>query len=112
MDFLAQTPDGPYYAVIFSSVRAAADGDGYGAMADRMLELAREQTGFLGVESVRDAAGQGITVSYWQSLEAIRRWGANAEHRLAQAGGRERWYQAYRLRICQVENERWHERGV
>jgi heme-degrading monooxygenase HmoA len=110
MEFLAQTPDGPYYAVIFSSVRAAADGDGYGEMADRMLELARKQPGFLGVETVRDADGNGITVSYWRSLEAIRRWGANAEHRLAQAGGRERWYQAYRLRICRVENERWHER--
>src|SRR5262245_39851924 len=103
MDFLAETPDAPYYAVIFSSVRAAEDGDGYDATAERMLELAREQSGFLGVESVRDAAGAGITVPYWESLEAVRQWGAHAEHRLAQAAGRERWYAAYRLRVCRVE---------
>src|SRR5689334_10777378 len=106
MDFLAETPKAPYYAVIFSSVRAAADGDGYGDMAERMLELAREQPGFLGVESVRDAEGRGITVSYWESLEAVRRWGTHAEHRLAQAAGRERFYAAYRLRVCRVEAER------
>jgi heme-degrading monooxygenase HmoA len=106
MDFLAETPQAPYYVVVFSSVRAAADGDGYGDTADRMLELAREQPGFLGVESVRDAEGRGITVSYWESLEAVRRWGAHAEHRLAQAAGRERWYAAYRLRVCRVEAER------
>jgi heme-degrading monooxygenase HmoA len=70
-----------------------------------MLELARQQPGFLGVESTRDAAGCGITISYWDSLDAIRRWGAHAEHRVAQAGGRERWYVAYRLRIVRVEAE-------
>jgi heme-degrading monooxygenase HmoA len=112
MDFLARTPAGPYYAVVFSSVRAAAADDGYDAMAERMLELARGQPGFLGVESVRDADGCGITVSYWESQEAIRRWGAHAEHRLAQAGGRERWYAKYRLRVCRVEAEWGHERGV
>jgi heme-degrading monooxygenase HmoA len=106
MDFLAETPQAPYYAVVFSSVRAAADSDGYGDMAERMLELARGQPGFLGVESVRDAEGRGITVSYWESLEAVRRWGAHAEHRLAQAAGRERWYAAYRLRVCRVDAER------
>jgi heme-degrading monooxygenase HmoA len=89
-------------------VRSAADGSGYDATAERMLELAREQPGYLGVESVRDADGHGITVSYWSSLESIGRWGAQAEHRLAQAAGRERWYAAYRLRVCRVDAERRH----
>jgi heme-degrading monooxygenase HmoA len=111
MSFLADTPQGHYYSVIFSSVRSADDGDGYGATAERMVELAREQPGFLGVESVRDADGNGITVSYWDSLESIHRWGANAEHRLAQAEGRARWYESYRLRVCRVEGERRHGRG-
>ncbi len=111
MDFPADTPQPPYYAVIFSSVRDAREGDGYGAMAERMVELAREQSGFLGVESVRDAAGHGITVSYWDSLAAIGRWGSHVEHRVAQAGGRERWYRAFRLRICRVESDRQHERN-
>jgi heme-degrading monooxygenase HmoA len=112
MEFLAETPQPPYYAVVFSTLRSAEEGDGYGEMAERMEELAREQPGFLGVESVRGADGCGITVSYWASLEAIGRWGAHVEHRLAQAQGRARWYRAYRLRVCRVEAERRHERGV
>ena len=99
---IAQTPDPPYYAVIFTSVRTD-DADGYGNMADRMVELAHEQPGFLGVESARQELG--ITVSYWESLEAIRNWKQNAEHRIAQQTGRDRWYESYVTRICKVERD-------
>jgi heme-degrading monooxygenase HmoA len=94
----------PYYAVIFSSVRRGQD-DGYDAMADRMLELAKAQPGFLDVESVRDGSGMGITVSCWESLEAIAAWKQNAEHLVAQRLGRERWYEQFTLRVCRVERE-------
>ena len=97
------TPPPPYYAVIFTSLRTPADPAGYEITADRMLELARQQPGFLGVESARGADGLGITVSYWQSEEAIRRWREHAEHRLAQQQGREKWYARFSLRICRVE---------
>ena len=101
---LATTPRPPYYAVIFTSLRA--DGDrGYDQMAARMVELAAQQPGFLGVESVRDAAGLGITVSYWESEDAIRRWKAQAEHRVAQEKGRAQWYAAYQLRVARVERD-------
>jgi heme-degrading monooxygenase HmoA len=96
-------PEPPYYAVIFTSERTAADGAGYAATAGRMEELARGMPGFLGVESARGADGVGITVSYWSSLEAIRAWRDHAEHRLAQEGGRARWYAWFRLRVCRVE---------
>jgi heme-degrading monooxygenase HmoA len=98
----ADTPEPPYYAVIFSSQRAATDA-GYAAMADRMVELAAEQPGYLGIESVRDAGGFGITVSYWASEEAIARWRADAEHRAAQELGRAMWYEHYELRVARVE---------
>ncbi len=98
----ANTPTPPYYyAVIFTSLRTPTD-QGYTETADRMLELARNQPGFLGVESVR--AGLGITVSYWQSLEAIQAWKANAEHRAAQGQART-WYETFRVRVCRVERE-------
>src|SRR5262249_61855993 len=105
MDFPAPPPAPPYYAVIFSTRRTAEDAEGYAVMAERMVELASGQPGFLGIESVRAADGQGITVSYWQSLEAIREWGRHVEHRVAQAAGRARWYETFRLRICRVEQE-------
>ena len=96
------TPAPPYYAVIFTSIRT--DGDaGYGSMAERMVELAREQPGFLGVESARGADGLGITVSYWTTEGAIRNWKANAEHRMAQEIGKKRWYADYQVRVAKVE---------
>lgn len=100
MSDIAQTPEPPYYAVIFTNQRTETD-DGYGVMADRMVELAAEQPGFLGVESVRD--GLGITVSYWESLEAIKHWKQNAEHKEAQRLGHEKWYASFKLRIAKVE---------
>jgi heme-degrading monooxygenase HmoA len=96
------TPEPPYYAVIFTSTRTAID-DGYGAMSERMVELAAQQPGFLGVESARGANGVGITVSYWSSLDAIGAWKANSEHRVAQASGRKKWYAQFEARICRVE---------
>lgn len=100
---LADTPAPPYYAVIFSSQRTPVD-NGYDAMAARMLELAAQQPGYLGVESARDA-GAGITVSYWSSLDAIRAWKANAEHREAQRRGHSEWYSSFRLRVAKVERD-------
>lgn len=101
---IASTPEPPYFVVIFSSQRTAGDA-GYGAMADRMVELASVQPGFLGVESARDAAGFGLTVSYWRDEAAIAAWKAHAEHAEARRLGRERWYGAFQLRICRVERE-------
>lgn len=100
----AKTPAPPYYAVIFSSRRTEGD-NGYSEMAEKMLDLASQQPGFLGVESARATDGFGITVSYWDSEEAIRRWKQNAEHLMAQEKGKRTWYQDYTLRVAKVERE-------
>ncbi|HEY0973922.1 MAG TPA: antibiotic biosynthesis monooxygenase [Solimonas sp.] len=99
----ANTPEPPYYAVIFSSRRVDDDGAAYDRAGMRMVELARQQPGFLGVESARDASGFGITVSYWQSPEAIAAWRTHAEHAVVQRAGRERWYARFALRVVRVE---------
>jgi heme-degrading monooxygenase HmoA len=96
-------PAPPYYAVIFTSQRTDVEA-GYGDMAERMVALAAEQPGYLGVEGARGADGLGITVSYWESLEAIAAWRRHAEHQIARDTGRERWYEQYALRIAKVEH--------
>lgn len=106
---IARTPEPPYYAVIFTSLRTEGD-NGYGHMADRMVELASQQPGYLGVESARE--GLGITVSYWASLEAIAAWKAVAAHQVAQRLGKEKWYSEFRLRVCKVEREYGFTRGT
>ncbi|MCR2805835.1 antibiotic biosynthesis monooxygenase family protein [Paenibacillus soyae] len=104
METGSQVRKTPYYAVIFYSKRTDGD-NGYGSMADRMEELARRQPGFLGVESVRDASGEGITVSYWESLDAISSWKRDEAHQAAQHKGKQEWYKQYKVRICRVERE-------
>ena len=102
MSPFAATPEPPYYAVIFTSRRTPED-DGYGETANRMAELAREMPGYLGIESVRGPDGVGITVSYWASEEAIANWKRHSEHRAAQDGGKNQWYEHYELRVAKVE---------
>lgn len=99
---IVNTPSPPYYAVIFSSLRSQID-EGYGETAGEMVRLAELQTGYLGHESARE--GLGITVSYWASLDAIRNWKQQTDHLLAQRMGREKWYSAYKTRICLVERD-------
>ena len=97
----------PYYAVIFTSQRTEGD-HGYAEMAELMETFAKTQEGFLGIESARDEIG--ITVSYWQSLEAIKNWKQQSEHLIAQKKGRTDWYSYYKVRICKVEREYEFER--
>ena len=101
----AQTPEPPYYAVIFTSTRTP-DGEGYDEMSEKMVAMAAQQPGFLGVESARGEDGLGITVSYWESEEAIANWRSNAEHRVAQSTGREKWYAEFFTRVAKVERAR------
>lgn len=91
-----------YYAVIFTSVRANGD-PGYSVMATKMVELAKIQDGFLGVDSAREDIG--ITVSYWESLETIQKWKVQIDHTLARKIGKEVWYSSYTVRICKVIRE-------
>lgn len=95
-------PSTDCYAVVFTS-QLRGTPDGYEEDAMRMVELASKEPGFLGIESVRGADGVGITVSYWDSLEAIRRWKEHPEHQLVRERGRERYYARYEVRVCRVE---------
>lgn len=104
MSEIAKTPKPPYVAVIFTSIRTPVD-DGYAVTSDEMVAMAARQPGYLGMESVRGPDGYGITVSYWKDAESVRAWKAISEHRVAQRLGREKWYRAYRTRVCTVDRE-------
>lgn len=98
----ANTHPLPYYAVIFTSERTEGD-NGYSDISDKMVDLAKQQEGFLGMESARGE--MGITVSYWKDLESIRKWKMNVDHLQAQNKGRAAWYKNYKVRICLVERD-------
>lgn len=111
MSELAQTPNPPYYAVIFTSVRRQGDEQAYQETAARMLTLAARQPGFLGVDSAR-SEGVGITVSFWRDEDAIKAWKNDLEHSEARRMGREYWYQQYSLRVARVERAYDFKAGV
>lgn len=92
----------PYYAVIFTSVRTNVE-QGYAEMSNLMVDMAKQQEGFLGVESARNEIG--ITVSYWKDLESIKNWKNNVDHLQAQRMGKQKWYKSYKVRIALVERE-------
>jgi len=98
---IAQTPQPPYFAVIFTSIRTEGN-NGYGEMADQVLRLACEQPRFLGFESARQEIG--ISVSYWANLDAIAAWKENITHRQTQCKAKD-WYKIFRVRVCRVERE-------
>lgn len=107
MSSFAKTPNPPYYAVIFCSKRTDGD-NGYSKMSEKMVELASSQPGFLGVESARDLE-MGITVSYWKSLDAIKKWKEHAAHKVAQERGKKDWYESFALRVCKVERDNFFD---
>jgi heme-degrading monooxygenase HmoA len=92
----------PYYAVIFTS-KHYENTQGYTEMADRIETLAKQQDGFLGMDSARNDVG--ITVSYWESLDAIKKWKQQTNHLEAQQKGKTEWYNWYNVKICKVERE-------
>lgn len=98
-----KAPEPPYYAVIFTSTLREDAASGYDDMADAMLALASKQPGYLGFESARGEDGLGITVSYWRDETSIKAWKAVADHRIAQASGKQDWYAWFHVRVAKVE---------
>ncbi|MEY2686911.1 MAG: hypothetical protein RL375_1109 [Pseudomonadota bacterium] len=93
----------PYYVVVFTSQRNGHDRAGYYLMAERMVALATQQPGYLGMHSTRGPNGLGITVSFWRNTDDILAWKKVAEHQAAQQAGQDHWYAGYELQIARVE---------
>lgn len=95
------------YLVVFRNhKRSDIDLAQYDVEADRMLDLASSQPGFLSFKSYAADDDEVIALSEWESEEAARAWGKLAEHRVAQANGRSDYYASYTLFGC--DNPRVH----
>ncbi|CAI5755527.1 unnamed protein product [Candida verbasci] len=101
----AKTPSPPYYMVSFTSTTNSNISSDYEIVADRMVELAKQQPGYLGHESARDASGFGITISFWKDRISISNWKKNCEHQIAQERGKSEFYSHFETRIAKVEHE-------
>lgn len=88
-------------AVVFISQRTSVD-DNYGEINDQLEKLAEGLPGFIKVNSVREASGYGISISYWKSMEDARNWKQIPEHKVAQQAGKDKWYEWYEVQICEM----------
>jgi heme-degrading monooxygenase HmoA len=103
MSRIVKTPQPPYYAVIFTSQRTSNE-RGYAQMAAKMVELAAQQEGYIGIEMAEDQ-NLGVMVSYWETLEAIDAWRQHTLHQVAQSRGKSEWYENFTYRVCKVERD-------
>jgi heme-degrading monooxygenase HmoA len=101
MNRVVDAPTPPYYAVI-APAELREDIRGYPELAAKLVELAKEQPGFLGIES-GSQRGFALAVSYWTSLEAIQAWRLNSRHVIAKQKGMSAWFERYVTRIAKVE---------
>jgi heme-degrading monooxygenase HmoA len=102
MSPIIDTPEPPFYAVIFTATHTD-DTEGYAEKAERMYELASAMPGFIGIEAASMESGGEISVTYWRDEESIREWKADADHLVAQQLGKERWFDSYAIRVAKVE---------
>lgn len=102
---IVNTPKPPYYAVIFTSIHTNKEKEEYDIASARMVELAQNMPGFLGVESLRDKSGFGKTSVYWKDKESIKAWRNHEEHKVVKKRGRAIWYEKYIVRIAKVEKD-------
>lgn len=91
------------YAVIFTA-RLSSDLEGYEQAVSEMRQRVALVPGFVEMESVTDADGNEVTVSYWRDLDAIAKWKRDERHRGVQAQSG-RWYLDYRIRVAKIERD-------
>ena len=96
-------PEPPYFAVIFLAELTDNDLGQYREDGDALLELARQQPGFLGYDDLCIKGNYSFNVSYWKTESDITAWRDNFEHSVARASGRENWYRWYEIRVAKVE---------
>ena len=88
--------------ILFRSRLAPEAGDDYHAMAEEMVATAREMPGFVDYTFYAGENGERLSVVRWENLETMKAWREHPRHKIAQAAGRDRWYQSYDIEIAEV----------
>jgi heme-degrading monooxygenase HmoA len=91
-------------AVIFEATPGVAKRDEYLAIAAELRPLLDGIDGFISIERFESLSvpGKLLSLSFWRDEEAVKRWRTMEQHRAAQAKGRTRIFDDYRLRIASV----------
>ena len=91
------------YAVIFKSKRQDANGDLYYEHNDKLDEKIRSLAGYVKHSGMRHPeTREGMTVAYFDSLEAIDKWRKDAEHMDAKKLAKSDFYENYSVEVTKV----------
>ena len=82
----------------------------YEPVAEQMERLAASMPGFVSFKSFAADDGERVSIIEFESEEDQRAWRDHAEHRIAQAAGRDRFYSAYQIQVCAPMHTREFER--
>lgn len=92
------------YAVIFEVYPSATGKEEYLKIAGEVRKFIEGREGFISIERFQSLADEGkvLSLSFWESEEAIEQWRTLLEHRNAQRAGKEKLFQSYRIRVAEV----------
>lgn len=95
------------YIVTFETWPDQQYANTYLAHANNMREEVEKITGFLSVERFQSLFDNGkfLSMSLWESEDAIKQWKQHAEHQMEQALGKTKYFHAYRIRVAKVLRE-------
>jgi len=91
--------------VLFRSRLRPDAGEQYAEVAARTLELAKTMPGFVSFKTFTAADDERVSIVEFESEEAIAAWYRHPEHLAAQQQGRDSFYEAYRIQVCQPVRE-------
>lgn len=93
----------PQVVCIFRSTRSDHSASEYAEWSRQMEQLVATMPGYITHSSFRDdASGQGVTISYFRSMEDVVAWRRVPDHREAQALGRSSFYTAYEIEVAEI----------
>lgn len=97
--------------ILFRSKLTPEAGTDYQAMDAEMQSLVRKNPGFIAAKSYRADDGERLTIVWWKDEESLRQWREHPDHRIAQATGRNKWYEYYRMEVASVTRTSEFERA-
>src|SRR5581483_9042746 len=97
--------DDPRRVIIFRNRLRPGVSSVYERRGGEIYALAARMPGLVGSKDFVAEDGERLAVIEFASAGELAAWRDHAEHRRAQAEGRERYYTEYRLQICQLLRE-------
>ncbi|HKY02278.1 MAG TPA: antibiotic biosynthesis monooxygenase, partial [Burkholderiales bacterium] len=75
------------------------------ALGARMYELATQMPGFVSYKDYIAEDSEAVAIVEFESYETLGAWRRHPEHVAAQEAGRARFFEDYRVSVCEVSRD-------